>query len=62
MVTAELKRYPRADVADALKLRRTCDVNLNLGFDCVFIVPRETEWKLIFSLGKRSVEYDYQNK
>ena len=62
VVTAELKRYPRADVADALKLRRTCDVNLNLGFDCVFIVPRETEWKLIFSLGKRSVEYDYQNK
>lgn len=48
VVTAELKRYPRADVADALKLRRTCDVNLNLGFDCVFIVPRETEWKLIF--------------
>ena len=62
VVTAELKRYPRADVADALKLRRTCDVNLNLGFDCVFIVPRETEWKLIFSLGKRSAEYDYQNK
>ena len=62
VVTAELKRYPRADVADALKLRRTCDVNLNLGFDCVFIVPRETEWKLIFSLGKRSAEYYYQNK
>lgn len=61
-VTAELKRYPRKDVVDALKLRRTCDGNLNLGFDCVFIVPRETKWKLIFSLGKRSEEYCYQNK
>ena len=59
-VTAELARYARTDVADALKLRRACDVNW--GFDCVFVAPREERWKLVFSLGKRSAEYCYRNE
>lgn len=55
MISAEITRSDRKDVARVLRLRRARDTEW--GFNCVFVAPREMKWKLVFSLGRRSREY-----
>lgn len=55
LLAAEISRRERADVAEALHIRRV--THPVWGFDCVWVAPAESEYKIYFSLGKKECMY-----
>lgn len=53
---ADVTRSDRADVAEALKLRRVD--RPQFGFDCVWILPAGQKWSIHFSMGNREIIYE----
>ena len=55
-IRADVTRSDRADVAEALKLRRVD--RPQFGFDCVWILPAGQKWSIHFSMGNREIIYE----
>lgn len=54
-VSAEISRRERQDVAQAFRIRRVS--RPAWGFDCVWVAPKEADWELKLSLGRKECTY-----
>lgn len=54
-IVSDVSRRERKDVADAFGIRRV--TNPVWGFDCVWIAPKDEEWEIHFSLGRKECTY-----